>query len=165
MFQSGYPPLSYPQLRGFTYQGYIRHRRRHCRQRQSTQATKAPGRPKCPCGARQSTRAAHRSPPRANAHTRHTRDTRVRCIGGISGVRKTPRLRIRERGKSGLKNQKLPLFDELRRWHLFSQIALEKVFFIRTNAIAVSHQIRLVFDVSLPKKDAIFRLPTKKSKK
>ena len=39
------------------------------------------------------------------------------------------------------------------------QIALE------TNTIAVSHQIRLVFDVSLPKNDAIFRAPTKKSKK
>ena len=32
----------------------------------------------------------------------------------------------------------------------FSQMRLEKVFFIRTNENAVLHQIRLVFDESLP---------------
>ena len=38
----------------------------------------------------------------------------------------------------------------------FFQMRLEKVFFIRTNENAVLHQIRLVFDESLPSYEAFF---------
>ena len=45
-----------------------------------------------------------------------------------------------------LKHQKLSFYQKSGRWHFFFQMRLEKVFFTRTNAVSVSHQISLVFD-------------------
>ena len=47
----------------------------------------------------------------------------------------------------------------------FFQMRLEKVFFIRTNENAVLHQIRLVFDESLPSCEAfLWNIDSKRQK-